>query len=175
VSQRKPRTCRGFQGVTIRRKIQGSTCPRRPNTIPKHKSGKARIRDRDTIAPRPPGLGETGGRGHDAAEWAVVTDRSDSELEAKGTEFYAGAHRLIATKEPLSGTNQPGHRSPPSCRSLSLARWLRQSGHEVAAVDDRLSTKAEGQRGKSVTSPAQPPPTSWPLGWSRPSQEPSRR
>src|SRR6516164_2287728 len=50
----------------------------------------------------------------------------------------------------------------------------RQSGHEVAAVDDRLSTKAEGQGGKSVTSPAQPPPTSWPLGWSRPSQEPSR-
>src|SRR5262249_5643560 len=51
----------------------------------------------------------------------------------------------------------------------------RQSGHEVAAVDDRLSTKAEGQGGKSVTSPAQPPPTSWPLGWSGPSQEPSRR
>jgi len=40
---------------------------------------------------------------------------------------------------------------------------------------DRLSTKAEVQGGKSMTSSGEPPPTSWPLGWSTPSQEPSRR
>src|SRR5215831_2726752 len=40
---------------------------------------------------------------------------------------------------------------------------------------DRLSTKAEDQGGKSMTSSGEPPPTSWPLGWSAPLQEQSRR
>jgi hypothetical protein len=37
-----------------------------------------------------------------------------SELEAKGTEFYRGTAALTATKEPPRGTNQSGHRTPPS-------------------------------------------------------------
>jgi hypothetical protein len=63
--------------------------------------------------------------------WAVVTETTDptqpgvafrcsSELEAKGTEFYGRTAPLIATKEPPSSTNQPGHRTPPSCRAISL-------------------------------------------------------
>jgi hypothetical protein len=65
--------------------------------------------------------------------WAVVTETTDptqpgvafrcsSELEAKGTEFYGRTAPLIATKEPPSSTNQPGHRTPPSCRAISLCR-----------------------------------------------------
>ena len=52
------------------------------------------------------------------------TFRCCSELEAKGTEFYGGTLHLIATKEPPSSTNQPGHRSPPSCGRLRAARRL---------------------------------------------------
>jgi len=40
---KKARACRGFQGVDHLRGIQGSRCPRRPDTTPRHKSGKARI------------------------------------------------------------------------------------------------------------------------------------
>jgi len=36
--KRKPRAGRGFQGVTIRRKVQGKRCPGRPDVIPRHKS-----------------------------------------------------------------------------------------------------------------------------------------
>jgi hypothetical protein len=42
-SKRKPRHARGFQGVETMKRIQGSRCPRRPDTIPKRKSGKAQI------------------------------------------------------------------------------------------------------------------------------------
>jgi len=41
------------------------------------------------------------------------TLRSKLELEAKGTKFYGGTAPLIATKEPPSSTNQPGHRALP--------------------------------------------------------------
>jgi len=40
----------------------------------------------------------------------VMTERNRLALETKGTEFYAGTARLIATKEPPSGTNQLSHR-----------------------------------------------------------------
>ncbi|SRR6266404_4502976 len=51
--------------------------------------------------------------------------RSCSELEAEGTEFYTGTERLIATKEPPSSANQPGHRISPSCMGLRLVPRLR--------------------------------------------------
>jgi len=86
---------------------------------------------------RPPGT-RTGGRNVATKPpgGAVVTETTDppqprvafrccSELEAKGTEFYSGTLPLIATKEPPNRTNQPGHRSPPSCGGLGLARGLR--------------------------------------------------
>ncbi len=40
-----------------------------------------------------------------------MTERNRLALETKGTELYAGTARLIATKEPPSGTNQPSHRN----------------------------------------------------------------
>src|SRR5262249_60769567 len=46
----------------------------------------------------------------------------------------------------------------------------RKDGARVRAHRHRLSTKAEVQGGKSMTSSGEPPPTSWPLGWSTPSQ-----
>jgi hypothetical protein len=42
-SKRKPRACQGFQGVDHKEGTQGSRCPRRSDTIPEHKSRKARI------------------------------------------------------------------------------------------------------------------------------------
>jgi hypothetical protein len=50
-----------------------------------------------------------------AAQPRAFRIRSCSELEAEGTEFYTGTERLIATKEPPSSANQPGHRISPSC------------------------------------------------------------
>jgi len=47
-----------------------------------------------------------------------------SKLEAKGTEFYRRAATLNATKEPPRSTNQSGHRGPPSCGEVRLARRL---------------------------------------------------
>jgi hypothetical protein len=74
-------------------------------------------------APRPAVRVDRPGLGHNAAGMRVMTERlaaqrrvfACSELQAKGTEFYAGTARLIATKEPPSGTNQPGHSASPSC------------------------------------------------------------
>jgi hypothetical protein len=43
-----------------------------------------------------------------------VAFRCSSELEAKGTEFYGETATLIATKEPPSSTNQPGHWTAPA-------------------------------------------------------------
>src|SRR5262249_43773634 len=40
--KRKPRACRGFQELTMKGILE-SRCPRRSDTIPRHKSGKARI------------------------------------------------------------------------------------------------------------------------------------
>ena len=60
-----------------------------------------------------------------AAQPRAFRIRSCSELEAEGTEFYTGTERLIATKEPPSSANQPGHRISPSCMGLRLVPRLR--------------------------------------------------
>jgi len=79
---------------------------------------------------------------------------------------------------------QQGERDPVQLRERAIdfcrdrlaanARW-RASVVAGKKLVDRLSTKAEGQGGKSMTSSGEPPPTSWPLGWSAPLQEQSRR
>ena len=70
---------------------------------------------------------------------------------------------------------QQGERDPVQLREraieISVAIGWRLTARRRASVlagkklVDRLSTKAEGQGGKSMTSSAEPPPTSWPLGW----------
>ena len=60
-----------------------------------------------------------------AAQPRAFRIQSCSELEAEGTEFYTGTERLIATKEPPSSANQPGHRISPSCMRLRLVPRLR--------------------------------------------------
>src|SRR5215472_11445212 len=102
----------------------------------------------------------------------------------------AGAGATAARRHTAGGSSTrtgltPAATSGSPLRALGLGarlqsqRWWRQhAGGSVIAgkkLVDRLSTKAEVQGGKSVTSSAEPPPTSWPLGWSTPSQEPSRR
>jgi hypothetical protein len=78
-------------------------------------------------APRPAVRVDRPGLGHNAAGMRVMTERLMRlkgafrvvELQTKGTEFYAGTARLIATKEPPSGANQPGHRTLPRVLNAS--------------------------------------------------------
>ena len=82
-----------------------------------------------SLTPRPAGSRDGPGLGHDAAGRFARHDRVNGRalprLEAKGTELYAGTARLIATKEPPSSANQPGHRISPSCIGLRLVPRLR--------------------------------------------------
>src|SRR6516165_3876353 len=116
--------------------------------------------------------------------------RSCSRNRSASRRGAAGAGATAARRHTAGGSSTrtgltPAATSGSPLRALGLGarlqsqRWWRQhAGGSVIAgkkLVDRLSTKAEVQGGKSVTSSAEPPPTSWPLGWSTPSQEPSRR
>jgi hypothetical protein len=114
-----------------------------------------RIQGADRIASRPAGVRrvkETPGLSNRGF-------RCCSELESKGTEFYGGTAPPIATKEPPSSTNQPGHRNPPSCGEVRLARRLRlrcDAHHKKAFCAARRPTPSKREprtyRGLKVTS-----------------------
>ena len=76
---------------------------------------------------------------------------------------------------PPDQSARSARRARPLKRTALLAKPMNGINAPQRPDVDRLSTKAEVAGGKSVTSWAEPPPTSWPLGWSTPSQEPSRR
>ena len=78
--------------------ISGSRCPRRPDTIPKHKSGKAQIAE----APRPPGTrnrrpGLATTHAGDGARHDQLTNAALSRAAGPGF-FSDAAGALISTK-----------------------------------------------------------------------------
>jgi len=88
-------------------------CERRPQ--PHRPTCRQPVADAPQDAGNEPGATGRGARHHLPASAIRLsrTLRSELELEAKGTKFYGGTAPLIATKEPPSSTNQPGHRVLP--------------------------------------------------------------
>jgi hypothetical protein len=92
---------------------------------------------------------------------------------------FAAYHRQVNSLHLLPWQSPPCHIDADDIEDI-LAAGDDGIGGQYAAVlllkrklVDRLSTKAKVEDGKSVTSSAWPPP--WPLGWSTPLQEQSRR
>jgi hypothetical protein len=92
------------------------------------------------VPPSPPAEKATASQGDPAA--AAHSMRASAQVTAPG----AATNMIVAV------STRPNRQNRSTCSRMSL------------------STKAKVEGGKSVTRPAEPKPTSWPLRWSTPSR-----
>jgi len=81
---------RAFKELTIRRNVQGSRCPRRPDTIPPHKSGKARIAtallvaSRETLHPSDNRHSASSAKNSDENQVAAIQRKAKTKTREQG-------------------------------------------------------------------------------------------
>jgi hypothetical protein len=110
------------------------------NRLPKTTGADCAECSGDLLPPAPPVEKATARQGDPAA--AAHSMRASAQVTAPG----AATSRVVAV------STRPNKQNRSTCSRMSL------------------STKAKVEGGKSVTRPAEPKPTSWPLRWSTPSR-----